>query len=88
MATKIANICGLAEGELKCHRCAICDGYGCPGMLPGLGGVFEGKNSIKAVKDICNKNNINSDIVDFVYEVIIEKISPIKAFNKLWEKIE
>ena len=25
--------------------------------------VFEGKNSIKAVKDICNKNNINSDIV-------------------------
>lgn len=44
MATKIANICGLAEGELKCHRCAICDGYGCPGMLPGLGGVFEGKN--------------------------------------------
>lgn len=44
METKIANICGLAEGELKCHRCAICDGYGCPGMLPGLGGVFEGKN--------------------------------------------
>ena len=32
------------NGELKCHRCAICDGYGCPGMLPGLGGVFEGKN--------------------------------------------
>ena len=39
MATKIAT-----SGELKCHRCAICDGYGCPGMLPGLGGVFEGKN--------------------------------------------
>ena len=35
---------GLAQGELKCHRCAVCDGYGCPGMLPGLGGVFEGKN--------------------------------------------
>ena len=33
-----------ARGELKCHRCAICDGYGCPDMLPGLGGVFEGKN--------------------------------------------
>ncbi len=33
-----------ACGELKCHRCAVCDGYGCPGMLPGLGGVFEGKN--------------------------------------------
>ena len=33
-----------ACGDLKCHRCAVCDGYGCPGMLPGLGGVFEGKN--------------------------------------------
>ena len=33
-----------ATGELKCHRCPVCDGYGCPGMLPGLGGVFEGKN--------------------------------------------
>ena len=32
------------NGELKCHRCPVCDGYGCPGMLPGLGGVFEGKN--------------------------------------------
>ena len=30
--------------DLKCHRCPVCDGYGCPGMLPGLGGVFEGKN--------------------------------------------
>ena len=38
MATK------MTEGNLKCHRCAVCDGYGCPGMLPGLGGVFEGKN--------------------------------------------
>lgn len=50
--------------------------------------VFEGKNSIRAVRDICNNNNINSDIVDFVYDVIIERIAPIKAFNKLWEKIE
>ncbi|SEQ50454.1 FMN-dependent dehydrogenase, includes L-lactate dehydrogenase and type II isopentenyl diphosphate isomerase [Treponema bryantii] len=34
----------MGTGDLKCHRCAVCDGYGCPGMLPGLGGVFEGKN--------------------------------------------
>lgn len=50
--------------------------------------VFEGKNSIRAVKDICQNYNIHSDIVDFVYEVIIERETPIKAFNKLWEKIE
>lgn len=50
--------------------------------------VFEGKNSIRAVKDICNNNGIHSDIVDFVYDVIIDKKAPIKAFNKLWETIE
>lgn len=50
--------------------------------------VFEGKNSIKAVKDICANNDINSDIVNFVYDVIIERMAPIKAFNILWEKIE
>lgn len=32
------------KGELKCHRCSICDGYGCPGNMPGLGGVFDNKN--------------------------------------------
>ena len=50
--------------------------------------VFEGKNSIRAVKDICAKNNINSEIVNFVYDVIIERVTPIKAFNTLWDKIE
>lgn len=50
--------------------------------------VFEGKNSIKAVKDICTNNSINSDIVNFVYDVIIEKMNPITSFNILWEKIE
>ena len=50
--------------------------------------VFEGKNSIRAVKDICDNNSIHSDIVNFVYNVIIDKQAPIKAFNKLWETIE
>ena len=31
-------------GELKCYRCSECNGRGCPGRLPGLGGVFESKN--------------------------------------------
>ena len=50
--------------------------------------VFEGKNSIRAVKDICDNNNVHSDIVDFVYDVIIERMNPVKAFDILWEKIE
>ena len=32
------------KGQLKCNRCLECDGFGCPNMLPGLGGVFDGKN--------------------------------------------
>ncbi|WP_304096309.1 NAD(P)H-dependent glycerol-3-phosphate dehydrogenase [Methanobrevibacter gottschalkii] len=50
--------------------------------------VFEGKNSIKAIKEICSNNNIRSGTVNFVYDVIIKKITPTKAFNKLWENIE
>ncbi|MCQ2738141.1 MAG: NAD(P)H-dependent glycerol-3-phosphate dehydrogenase, partial [archaeon] len=38
--------------------------------------VFEGKNSIMGVKDICKNNNVNSVIVDFVYDVIIKQIPP------------
>lgn len=34
----------VTKGKLKCNRCGICNGYGCPGNLPGLGGVFENKN--------------------------------------------
>lgn len=52
------------------------------------GVVFEGKNSIKAVKEICEKNNFDSNIVDFVYNVIIERMSPTHAFNILWQTIE
>ena len=50
--------------------------------------VFEGKKSIKAVKDICTEYNIHSNTVDFVYDVIVNRMNPVKAFDKLWEKIE
>lgn len=32
------------NSNLKCYRCAECDGFGCPNMIPGLGGVMDGKN--------------------------------------------
>ena len=50
--------------------------------------VFEGKNSIRAIKDICEKNDIESVIVDFVYDVIIKRIPPKIAFRTLWKNIE
>ena len=50
--------------------------------------VFEGKNSIMAIKDICDNNNIKSVTVDFVYDVIVGHELPKIAFNKLWDGIE
>lgn len=32
--------------EPKCHFCDVCDGHGCIGELPGMGGVFENANFI------------------------------------------
>lgn len=50
--------------------------------------VAEGKNSIMAIKDICDKNQIKSIIVEFVYDVIVNQIPPKIAFRSLWENIE
>ena len=50
--------------------------------------VFEGKNSIMAIKDICEKTNTKSVVVDFVYDVIVNQIPPKIAFKTLWENIE
>ena len=51
------------------------------------GVIFEGKNSIMAIKELCEKNSVKSIIVDFVYEVIVEKVAPTLAFKKLWDNI-
>ena len=50
--------------------------------------VFEGKNSIRATKAICDNNAIDSVIVNFVYDVIINRTTPKIAFRDLWDKIE
>lgn len=50
--------------------------------------VFEGKKSIKAIRDICDENDISSNIIDFVYNVIIDKMPPTRAFDILWKSIE
>jgi glycerol-3-phosphate dehydrogenase (NAD(P)+) len=50
--------------------------------------IFEGKNSIKAIKELCDKNSVNSTIVNFVYDVILDLTPPKIAFNNLWDEIE
>ncbi len=56
-----------AKGELKCHRCPVCNGYGCPGNMPGLGGVFENQNFQlncdswkKLYKEVDDEGNLGS----------------------------
>lgn len=49
--------------------------------------VFEGKNTAKILKGMCDELNIDSLTVNFVYEVIINKKNPKIEFNKLWEKL-
>ena len=50
--------------------------------------VFEGKNSIMAIKEICEKTDTKSVIVDFVFDVIVKQIPPKIAFKTLWDNIE
>lgn len=55
----------MFSGNLKCNRCLECDGYGCPNMLPGLGGVMDGQNfqaNCQSWKDLylLNKDDISS----------------------------
>jgi glycerol-3-phosphate dehydrogenase (NAD(P)+) len=50
--------------------------------------IFEGKNSIKAIKMICDENSVDSTIVNFVYDVMMNLTPPKIAFNNLWTKID
>ena len=50
--------------------------------------IFEGKNSINAIKELCEKNSVNSTIVNFVYDVMMNLTPPKIAFNNLWNEIE
>lgn len=47
--------------------------------------LFEGKNTTRILKNICETNNIKNLTVDFVHSVIIEKNNPKLAFNEFWD---
>lgn len=57
-------------------------------MRKQVGLFLKEKNSIMAVKDICDNTGTDSVIVNFVYDVIIKRIPPKVAFKTLWDKIE
>lgn len=49
--------------------------------------LFEGKKSIRAVKKICDEYNIESVVVNFVYNAICEQEPPKMAFKILWRNM-
>ena len=49
--------------------------------------VFEGKNSIRTIKKLCDENNIFSTIVEFVNDVIIKNNNPELSFKEMWNNI-
>ena len=32
--------------QFKCRNCKVCNGYGCKGQMPGMGGPNQSKNFI------------------------------------------
>lgn len=47
--------------------------------------LFEGRNTAVILKEICDKHNIKSLTVDFVYDVIVNKNNPKLSFNNFWD---
>lgn len=51
------------------------------------GVLFEGKNTVIILKELCKKHNIDSLTLDFVYDIIIDKKNPKYAFNEFWKNL-
>lgn len=49
--------------------------------------LVEGKKSTLAIRDICRQFNIDSIITNFVFDIVINQESPLKAFEDLWSKM-
>lgn len=94
-ASTVGEYCGFGDlvltstsSESRNHTLGMLYGQRIIVDEKAMGIVFEGKNSIMAIKKICEKTNTKSLIVDFVYDVIINQIPPKIAFKNLWENIE
>ena len=51
------------------------------------GVLFEGENTVKILKDLCNQLNYTSFTVNFVYDVIVNKINPKESFKIFWNNL-
>jgi len=49
--------------------------------------LFEGKKSVRAIRNLCEAYNIESLVTDFVYDVLCRNESPEISFNNLWRRL-
>lgn len=69
------------------HTLGVLSGQGIVIDEKASGVLFEGKNTAIIMKKLCEELNINSLTVNFVYDVIIDKVNPKTAFYSLWDKL-
>lgn len=69
------------------HTLGVLHGQGIVVDEKASGVLFEGKNTVKIIKNICDEHNITFLTNDFVYDVIINNKNPNSAYNEFWEKI-
>ena len=67
------------------HTLGVLYGQGIVVDEKSSGILFEGRNTTVILKNLCDKLDLNSLTVDFVYDVIVEKENPRLAFNKFWD---
>lgn len=63
----------ISSMSYKCHLCPICNGNACSSELPGMGGVFEGKNfkaNCSAWKELYENLSLKQ------LEAVYQKLSP------------
>ena len=51
------------------------------------GVLFEGKNTIIMMKELCEEKGLDCATVDFTYDVIIDSVNPKKAFERFWDEL-
>lgn len=91
----VNDYCGFGDvvltstsGESRNHTLGMLYGQRIVVDEKASGIIFEGKNSIMAIKALCDQYSVNSSIVNFVYDIIVNSIPPKIAFKRLWNEME
>ena len=63
----------MVTDNFKCHNCAVCNGKGCLGELPGMGGVRESENFILNCDGWKITREMLTEIPDFPHDDLMLK---------------